>query len=272
MRKHTRHVRFGVLGTIAALTISTAAIAATTVRVTQNSTNWGPLDPRFGGAFEFTEDYEGPPGLEPGSLELTTDGNNASKIDYFTFDHAGTLLDDVATLSYWTYQPQPPVQAAVANASYQVQIDIDGDLNDGMGFTTLVFEPYWNPDQQPIVPNVWQEWDVDMGLFWSSRTVTEGSCALVAGAGGPPLYTLAQVQAMCPDAVVIGIGVNVGTFNPNYTVATDGVRFNDTIYDFEVGLSPETEGDCKKGGWRTFDDPSFTNQGQCISWVRANPS
>ena len=137
------------------------------------------------------------------------------------------------------------------------------------GFTTLVFEPYWNTAQGPIVPNTWQDWDVDAGLFWSSRTVTEGTCALVAGAGGPPFYTLAGLKTLCPNAVVGGIGVNVGTFNPSYTVATDGVQFNDTIYNFELGRRPASKDECKNGGWETFNDPAFKNQGDCVSYVNA---
>lgn len=33
---------------------------------------------------------------------------------------------------------------------------------------------------------------------------------------------------------------------------------------------PETEDDCKDGGWGTFTDPSFRNQGDCVSYVQAN--
>ena len=49
-----------------------------------------------------------------------------------------------------------------------------------------------------------------------------------------------------------------------------------TIYDFEVdedgnGVAdtapPTDKDDCKKGGWATFDNPSFPNQGQCIKYV-----
>ena len=30
---------------------------------------------------------------------------------------------------------------------------------------------------------------------------------------------------------------------------------------------PLTKADCKKGGWKTFTDPKFKNQGQCVSYV-----
>lgn len=243
---------------IVALALAGIAAAATIV-VTQNSSSWHPLDTRPGGSVRFTEDYGAPPGLGSGALELKTDASTSAKADYYTFAHEGTPLADVTTLSYWTYQaatPQPPIAAP----SFQLQIDANGDAEGG--FTTLVYEPYWNG---AVVPATWQQWDVDAGLFWSSRTVSSGTCTLVAGAGGPPLYTLEQIKAMCPNAVVLGIGVNVGSFNPGYTVATDGVTFNDTTYDFEVGRRPSSKDDCKNGGWMTFNDPAYKNQGECVS-------
>jgi hypothetical protein len=135
-------------------------------------------------------------------------------------------------LSYWTYQAA--ASSPSGDASYQLQIDV----GDGT-FTTLVYEPYWNGTPSPAG---WQQWDVDSGLFWSSHTTPDlGHGNLLAGAGGPPLYTLAQVEAMYPNAVVVGIGVNVGTFNPGYDIGVDGVVFNDTTYDFD-GCAASTSG------------------------------
>ena len=260
MRRSTMRRTAGIVAMLAVglLAFAGVAAAATTVVVTENSTSWGTNDTRPGGAVGFTEAYGAPAGLGSGSLELTTDATTAAKADYWTADVAGTPLVDLSELSYWTYQagtPQPP-HAAV---SYQLAVDGNGAA-DG-GFTTIVFEPYQNG---VVAPVTWQQWDVDAGRFWSTRT---GECGLTAGAGGPAIYTLAQLQAQCPDAVVLGIGVNIGTFNPGYTVATDGVQLNATIYDFEVGRAPATKDDCKDGGWMTFNDPAFANQGDCVSWV-----
>jgi hypothetical protein len=271
MQRINRRVRFGVLGSIAAVVVAVTALAATaaptTVVVTQNSSSWAAMDTRAGGDQEFTEAYDAPAAFGDGSLELTTDATTAAKADYWTAAHVGTPLADVTDLSYWTYQAATP-QPAHAAASYQLQIDADGTIGDGQGFTTLVFEPYQSGIAGGVVvPATWQQWDVDSGQFWSSRAVTTGTCILVAGSGGAPFYTLAALQTLCPNAVVLGIGVNVGTFNPGYTVATDGVQFNETTYDFEVGLTPATKDDCKDGGWATFNDPAFKNQGDCVSYV-----
>jgi len=34
-----------------------------------------------------------------------------------------------------------------------------------------------------------------------------------------------------------------------------------------TATTPSTKADCKKGGWRNFDSPSFKNQGQCVKYV-----
>lgn len=34
--------------------------------------------------------------------------------------------------------------------------------------------------------------------------------------------------------------------------------------------APTNKDQCKKGGWMTFNNPTFKNQGQCVSYVQAN--
>ena len=47
------------------------------------------------------------------------------------------------------------------------------------------------------------------------------------------------------------------------------MQFNDTIYNFELGRRPASKDECKNGGWETFNDPAFKNQGDCVSYVNA---
>jgi hypothetical protein len=75
---------------------------------------------------------------------------------------------------------------------------------------------------------------------------------------------------MCPNAVVVGFGVNIGTFNPSYNVYTDLFDFNGTTYDFEPYEIATDKDQCKDGGWKTVfraDQSSFKNQGDCVSYV-----
>jgi hypothetical protein len=118
---------------------------------------------------------------------------------------------------------------------------------------------------------VWQQWDVDAGQFWSSRTHTDGgTCSVVAGGGGPPFYSLAALNTNCPNAVVIGFGVNIGTNNPSYDVYTDLFNFNGTTYDFEPYLVATNKDQCKNGGYvevKRADGSAFKNQGDCMQYV-----
>lgn len=243
-----------VVGAVLGLVYSVQQASAAPISVVVTPTNtqgWHEADVRAGGDINYVSDATSP--YPSGALQLTTDGTNAAKAQYM--NDASVPLADITDLSYYTKQTSGPATAA---PSYQLEVNLNGDAG---GFTTLVYEPYWNG---AVTPGVWQQWDVDSGQFWSSRTVEP---LVVNGAGGPPFYTLSQLQAAYPNAVVTSFGVNVGTYNPNYDVSTDGVQFNDTIYDFEVkAVAPTAKDDCKKGGWMNFVTP-YKNQGQCVSSV-----
>jgi hypothetical protein len=176
---------------------------------------------------------------------------------------ANTPLSDVAELSYWTKQVSGPPHA---DPSYQLIVCLLGEPVGTVcpGFTTFVFEPYQGGLPQLIVNGIWQEWDVDQGLFWSTRTVTCSNGVIAGTAGGPATYTLEAIQTACPDAVVAGFGVNIGTNNASYVVRTDLFNFNGTVYDFELIRGPHDA--CKGGAWQ---ENEFRNQGQCITEANA---
>jgi hypothetical protein len=43
------------------------------------------------------------------------------------------------------------------------------------------------------------------------------------------------------------------------------ITFNGQAQNVVAG-GPTSKGQCKKGGWKSFTNPSFKNQGQCVSW------
>jgi len=232
------------------------AVAASAVVVTPaHPQGWSTADTRPGGMVNFVSDASAPGGA---ALQLTTDATNAAKAQYM--HETSTPLADVTELSYQTKQNAGP---AVAAPSYQLAVELDGTS----GFTTLVYEPYWNGT---VTSATWQSWDVDSGQFWSSATVTCSGGGVTSGAGGPPLYTLGEIATMCPDAVVIGFGVNVGTYNPNYDVETDLVDFDGTSYDFEQDVTASSVDQCKGDGWDSVaraNGTAFANQGDCLQYV-----
>lgn len=304
--------RFSVITAITALVsatllmIATAGAAGNIVVTQTNQQGWSTSDTRPGGTVSFVSDATAPAGA--GALRLTTDATTAAKAQYI--HGTNTPLSQASDLSYFTKQVSGP---PVADPSYQVLVCLNGiagtdcvanaPAGSQASFTTLVFEPYQNTAQGVVVPGVWQQWDIDAGTLWSSRTVACSNGGVLAGSGGPPFYSLQQVATMCPGAVVVGFGVNIGTFNPSYNVLTDLVKFNTTTYDFEpdtdndgigdgvdncrftsntdqtdtdgdgigdacdASTKPSTKDQCKNGGFTRFNDPVFKNQGDCIQFV-----
>jgi hypothetical protein len=211
-------------GLLTAVLIPSSASAAPPGQTTvtpSHQLGWSTADTRPGGDVALVVDATAPAG--DGALRLTTDATTTAKAQYM--HDAQTPLSSVTSLSYSTKQNS--ALFAGGDPSYQLPVYLDGTPAT---FTTLVFEPYENGT---VVPGTWQHWDVDQGLFWSSRSAGSGTCQVVAGFGGAPFYTLAGLQAACPNASVVGYGVNIGSNNPGYDVETDLVDFNGTVYDFE---------------------------------------
>jgi hypothetical protein len=240
---------------------ASSALADTTIVVTPtNQQGWSTADTRPGGTVTFVSDPSSP--YPAGALQLTTDLTTSAKAQYL--HAANTPLSAVTEAGYHTNQVSGP---AVADPSYQLVMCLNGTTT--CGFTTLVFEPYQNPLMGPILANVWQHWDVASGLFWSTRTVICSNGTVQGTPGGPAIYTIGQIQTMCPSAVVIGFGVNIGTFNPGYVVRTDGFNFNGTTYDFQLTNPPTSKEQCKDGGFANLTDAqgnTFSNQGRCIAF------
>lgn len=238
------------------------AAAGTIVVTPANTQGWSTADTKPGGAVNFVLDSMAPGGV--GALQLTTNATTTAKAQYL---HAATTpLANVTELGYSTKQVSAPFPGA--DPSYQLVLCLGGlpTPTTCSGFTTMVYEPYQNG---VVVPGVWQSWNVDAGQFWSSRSFTDGTCVVVAGGGGAPFYSLAALQAACPNAVAVQFGVNIGSNNPSYVVRADLVNFNGTTYDFEI-LEPTDKDQCKKGGWQNYTDASgnpFKNQGDCVSYV-----
>jgi hypothetical protein len=225
----------GTAAGLLALFTALPALAANVVTVTPSDPQgWSTADTRTGGAVSFVSDPTSP--APPGALQLTTDATTTAKAQYL--HAAATPLASITSLSYQTKQ----VSASFPQGDPSYQLIVN--LNGSSGFTTHVYEPYQNTSQGPVVPNVWQRWDVSAGRFWSTR---DGTCAngnVVGTHGGPASYTLADIKGLCPDAVAIGFGVNIGTNNPSWSVETDLVEFNGTFYDFEQDSTGGIGGGC----------------------------
>jgi len=203
---------------------------------TPPTNNWvlytRPGTPPTAGAF-----VTGPatPPLGCGSLQLTTT-TGTEKVFLFNFDHVGTKLSDINTISYSTYVTVGSFQQV---AALNLQIDYNGPDVPG-GFSTLVFEPVYNPVQGPVTNGIWQNWvATGSGIWWSTQPIN-GQCA---GAIGGCFKTWTEIVANNPDATILGgVGVNQGSGNPGLISSVDAFRFDETTYNFEPSTDSDGDG------------------------------
>jgi hypothetical protein len=196
---------------------------------------WYRTDTRTGGGVTLTSDFGGPEGFGTGALALTTNDQNSAKAQLYNTAVGGTLLSDISTLSYNTYHSSNGAGFESGDPALQLVIDFNGDA-DG-GFTTLTYEPYLNGT---VTPDVWQPWETDEGQWYTSRDITCDAYTLPSSQGDPAkMDTLAEIAAGCPDAVVGALGVNIGTFNPGYIVATDGIHVVTSNLDVAYNFQPK---------------------------------
>lgn len=263
-----------------AMPLGAKALPTQVIVAPSNQQGWSSTAPiadtRTGGTVSFNNDTTAPGNPHNGALLMTTDLTTTAKAQYF--HNTATPLSSVTELSYSTKQNTPI--GPVADASYQLAICATGATTSGCNpqfaqttgssFTTLVYEPYQG-GQGAVVNNVWQNWNISSGgLFWTTHTVVCSEGTLVSTPGGPSSYTLAAVQAACPDAFVFQFGLNIGSNNPGYNVEADLFNFNGTTYNFEPFVVATDKDQCKSNGWTTLTDAngkSFKNQGDCVSYV-----
>jgi hypothetical protein len=81
-------------------------------------------------------------------------------------------------------------------------------------------------------------------------------------AGIPTTGTLEDLMIIFDEGTDTPVG---GTVETPGKVVLDNISINGDV----VGgaAQPVSKDDCKNGGWMSFQDPSFKNQGQCVSFV-----
>lgn len=98
--------------------------------------------------------------------------------------------------------------------------------------------------------------------------------------GGSAFTTYSNAPASVLTGKVLRISVVVdGSWSAaatggdsEQTVLVDNITLNSDVTTFDpVLVAPPTDKEmCKKGGWKIFNNPSFKNQGACVSFVESN--
>lgn len=196
--------------------------------------SWFTNDTRYDGYATFVEGPGTPP-LGVGSLEMGTTASQ-DKAQLFNYDHIGTYLADIDTLTYATYRhsssTNPPGQYPAIN----IEVDYVGD---GSSYTTLVWEPLYAYGQSNLAVDTWQTWDTMApsqtgfeGGWWSTKDIP-GVCSFNCFVSWDTI-----VQDNPNAKVKNGFGVNVGSgWNDVFTGAVDALTLSvsgDAVtYDFE---------------------------------------
>jgi hypothetical protein len=70
-------------------------------------------------------------------------------------------------------------------------------------------------------------------------------------------------QVPVPTGTITGVEVLIDVQG---TADLSQIRFNGVL-QVPAPVVPTKKADCRKGGWKTYTDPKFRNQGQCVAWV-----
>ena len=245
-----------------ALTSANPAAAATVVNTVDNGNGWYSADTRTDGTMAFmTVDGRG-------AVQLSTPSNPA-KVQLLTDELSGTKLADISAISYSTYRDPASTGFVAGLPALNARVDTDGD---GVSDAYLVYEPYQDQGNAAVQTGVWQDWDAyrDGAAVWWLNTGA-GGCAQSARC------TWSTIVAALPDATILegtnfagSFGLNQGSFNSGIIGAVDklsitagGVAHN---YDFVAKITLAAKEQCKDGGWAASNDPTFVNQGDCVSY------
>lgn len=192
---------------------------------------------------------------------------------------------------------------------YSSHLDVNGEPDELLATTTQNVNVPWRPEGDPSCPNTgygagfaWKNNNGDClnGLAFnqtfdlSSLNVVLPDDVIVAvafntqsygsapiGVSGP--YNSLNVAVPASQAVAVGSdddtdAVFWDTTYPGYTAGLRedlGWSPNGTVA-FEINTQepligpPTSKDECKNGGWMTFNNPVFKNQGQCVSSVVSN--
>jgi len=266
--------KISLLSALAILVAVPFASAVTTTVTPSNKQGWKSYS-KDGGTVVYVEDPTVGDGFGASTLQLKTENTVASQVGYY--HDIAKPFRSLPGLSYMakTLSANTPVESSSqpnpgGSAGMTLFVDVNGD---GAFDTSLVYEPYLSDGSQsnePVMPNEWQTWNVLAGSVWSSREYDSAAMKIEKGTGGSVLYKLSDILAAYPNAGLMGVALNVGTYNPGYTVNVDAVTVGDVVYDFQRQIETTAlKEECKKDGWkelRTEDGQAFKNQGRCVSY------
>lgn len=171
--------------------------------------------------------------------------------------------------------------ANVNSISYDFMIGSGGDALDEEQFYMSVYANFGVSDdlkfydcRYAVIPTVGSTSGFTTVTFdpTQSYSVTTSGSSPHACPSVP-----AAMDLTSPGSTIRMFSLNVGD-TTNSDLGVDGYLDNVivnvdsgvTVYDFEPVTTPVSKDECKKGGWKNFNTPTFSNQGQCVSFMESN--
>ncbi len=257
------------------------AFAALTVVSPSNMQSWA-FDVQSPDGFGTFVSGPSVPPLGIGSARLYTGTHGNAAIAFYNLSYLSINLSSITNLDYSTYS-----NSSSDDNKHPVMLIV---VSTDFGTDVIRFDPELQ-STLPVV-NQWQTWDADAGVWTSS--------IFPGFTGGTLSQYVAYVESFSASPTIVnrndgtgGLRLEIGpgstpeVFDGNVDNFTIGINGGDITFDFEPDVvpspspSPEvtpspspsppsvpTDKDqCKNGGWNVFRDPSFKNQGDCVSFV-----
>jgi hypothetical protein len=216
-------------------------------------------DIREGGEVEVSDAFGAPDGGGDAALRLRTPGTLDKAAIGVPVTPNTPLAAWIETAAYSAYRSTggDPVQFP------SMQLTIDFDPTSDAGFSTLTYEPVYNPDDETAAGE-WHRYEAGSGNWCSTRAIPDvisddqKNCSV---GGAKPLSDYITAQ---PDIVVTGVVLNQGSGNPGQEGAVDLVSTPSTTYDFELtepAVTPDPD-PCEEPSVPTLptEEPSHPSQ------------
>jgi hypothetical protein len=221
------------------------------------------------------------PGFESGSWQSDGIGKTAFYANPAALFGHDVKVGDIATLSYWTNDPQ---LHSVRAGDWYLQLytkPCAGQLVARFYCARITAEPYFaqNPDD---AASEWRRYSTDGAtntLPWFD------SANSYFGGYGDPLWNdfkermgLLAPSVAYKDQTLLYLSLQTGSgWASGFTGKVDGISVKlvsgeEVRLNLEAFLSPTAKDMCKGDGWKTVlrpDGSQFKNQGDCVSYVAA---
>lgn len=183
-----------------------------------------------------------PHGIGSASFALAAP-SDAQRLE--TAAHAGTLLKNLVTLTYWTRQSDP---------SYAIGFSFGVDYDQTDGVEANQGRLRWEPTLHfNVLADAWQSWNaMQGGAWWSDGDPVVGGTARAAACVRSNPCTWGQLLTVYPESALAAgavgtVGLAAGPDAPaGWVGAADGLRFKDcfdtdVLYDFESNIPVELQ-------------------------------